>query len=105
MGEGRLPVARGVKVTDEDSFRRQIIERLMCDMSVDLEAGCSRHNRQVSGLTPCLQRLEPFCEDGLLAFRDGKLQVLVAGRLLVRSICAQFDRHFDLASGRHAKAL
>jgi oxygen-independent coproporphyrinogen-3 oxidase len=105
VGAGRLPVARGVEVTDEDAFRWEIIERLMCDMAVDLEAVCSRHGRQMAGLIPCLQRLEPFCEDGLLTAKEGKLQVLGAGRLVLRSICAQFDRHFDVAGGRHAKAL
>ncbi len=33
-----LPIARGVPVTREDRFRGDIIERLMCDLQVDLAA-------------------------------------------------------------------
>jgi coproporphyrinogen III oxidase-like Fe-S oxidoreductase len=34
---GELPAARGVALTDEDRFRGEIIERLMCDLAVDVE--------------------------------------------------------------------
>ena len=33
----RLPTVRGIAVTDEDRLRGRIIERLMCDFSVDLD--------------------------------------------------------------------
>src|SRR5690349_1939795 len=35
--EGRLPVVRGVTLSQDDRLRRAIIERLMCDFSVDLD--------------------------------------------------------------------
>lgn len=105
VGQGRLPVARGVDVTAEDRFRAEIIERLMCDLSVDLEAVCARHGRQMTELSASLQGVAPFCDDGLLSLTGGKLQVLGAGRLVLRSICAAFDQYFDAAGGRHAKSL
>ncbi len=40
-----LPVARGVALSDEDRLRREVIERLMCDLEVDLAAVARRHGR------------------------------------------------------------
>ena len=39
---GRLPVVRGVALGAEDVFRAKIIERLMCDFSVDLAEFAAR---------------------------------------------------------------
>jgi oxygen-independent coproporphyrinogen-3 oxidase len=103
--EGRLPVARGVALTAEDLFRADIIERLMCDFTVDLEVVCARHGRRMVELVPDLQLLAPFSADGLVEVDGSVLRVVGAGRLVVRSICAAFDRYFDDGAGRHAKAI
>ncbi|MFZ5718226.1 MAG: oxygen-independent coproporphyrinogen III oxidase [Pseudomonadota bacterium] len=102
---GHLPIARGVVVTAEDLFRGEIIERLMCDLSVDLDAVCARHGREVVELVPALQQLSPFCADGLLRVDGSRLEVVGAGRLVVRSICAAFDEYLAPEAGRHARAL
>ncbi|TAJ73589.1 MAG: oxygen-independent coproporphyrinogen III oxidase [Phenylobacterium sp.] len=105
VAAGRLPVARGVALTDEDLFRGEIIERLMCDLSVDLEAVCARHGRSVSDLSDALTRLAPFVGDGLVRFDGRILRVEGYGRLVVRSVCAAFDTYFESDGGRHSKAL
>jgi oxygen-independent coproporphyrinogen-3 oxidase len=103
--EGRLPVARGVEMTADDRFRGEIIERLMCDLTVDLGAVCAAHGRSLAELTPCLGKLAPFCADGLLQVEGETLRVLGDGRLVVRSMCAAFDAYFEPEANRHAKAL
>ena len=103
--EGRLPVARGVTISDEDRFRAEIIERLMCDFAVDLAAVCARLGRNPQGLTAELARLAPFVADGLAEVRGFQVHVLPPGRLLVRSIAAVFDAYFNADSQRHAKAI
>ena len=103
--EARLPIARGVAVSAEDRFRAEIIERLMCDFHVDLAAVCARHGRAYSDLAQDVVRLAPFIADGLARIQDGRLEVLPAGQLLVRSIAAVFDTYFSAESQRHAKAI
>lgn len=103
--EGRLPVARGVAFSSEDRFRAEIIERLMCDFSVDLAAVSARHGRLAQSLATELVRLAPFVADGLAEIRGFHVQVLPPGRLLVRSIAAVFDAYFNADSQRHAKAI
>lgn len=101
----QLPVARGVALTDDDRLRAEIIERLMCDLEVDLEAVCARHGAQVSDLATATARLAPFIADGLAAFEGARLRVVGDGRLVVRSICACFDVYFAADVTRHSKAL
>lgn len=102
---GDLPIARGVVVTDEDRFRGEIIERLMCDLAVDLGAVCSRHGRPMNGLAAELAALGEFADDGLVVMTGGQLTVTDLGRLVVRSVCAVFDTYFAPEAGRHSKAL
>lgn len=102
---GLLPIARGVALSEDDRFRGEIIERLMCDFAVDLGAICARHARDRAELTEARGRLQPFVDDGLLEIEGGKLRVVGDGRLVVRSICAAFDAHLQPAAGRHSKAL
>jgi oxygen-independent coproporphyrinogen III oxidase len=102
---GRLPVARGVAVTDEDRFRGEIIERLMCDLEVDLATVCKDHGRRLADLEESTVQLAPFVADGLVAVVGSRLRVVGNGRLVVRSVCAAFDAYFEPAAERHAKAL
>lgn len=101
----QLPVARGVPVTAEDRFRGEIIERLMCDLWVDLADACVRHDRDPRELSEAIGRLAPFVEDGLVKIDAGRIEVVGDGRLVVRSICACFDAYFTPEATRHSKAL
>ncbi|HET6970733.1 MAG TPA: coproporphyrinogen III oxidase, partial [Phenylobacterium sp.] len=105
VSEGRLPVARGVALTPDDRFRGEIIERLMCDLAVDLGEVCRRHGRSFSAVTEAVTRLAPFVSDGLVRFDRERLEIVGHGRLVVRSVAAAFDAYFAPELGRHAKAL
>ncbi|WP_340647363.1 oxygen-independent coproporphyrinogen III oxidase [Phenylobacterium sp.] len=105
VNQGDLPVARGVVVTDEDRFRAEIIERLMCDLSVDLAAVCGDHGRTLHELASEIAALGDFSNDGLVVLEGNRLTVTEVGRLVVRSVCAVFDAYFAPDAGRHSKAL
>jgi oxygen-independent coproporphyrinogen-3 oxidase len=102
---GVLPVARGVALTDDDRFRGEIIERLMCDLTADLAGICARHGRPLSELAEPLASLAPLIAEGLVRRDGGRVSVTEAGRPVLRSVCAAFDRHLDPAATRHAKAI
>jgi oxygen-independent coproporphyrinogen-3 oxidase len=101
----RLPVARGLVLTDDDRFRGEIIERLMCAMTVDLAEVCRRHGRALADLAGSLQRIEAMNLAGMTRYQDGRLTITPAGRLVVRSICTAFDAHLDIGAVRHARAV
>ena len=102
---GDLPVARGVALTDEDRFRGEIIERLMCDLSVDLAAVCERHGRAPSDLAASLAGLGPMAAEGLVQLGQDLVTVTEAGRPVLRSVCAAFDSYLDPGAQRHARAI
>jgi oxygen-independent coproporphyrinogen-3 oxidase len=105
VSAGDLPVARGVAVTDEDRFRGEIIERLMCDFEVNLSAICALHDRPISDLAQAFARLEAFERDGVVRHDGQRVMVTDRGRFLVRSVCAVFDAYLETEAQRHAKAI
>ncbi|MDO7596820.1 MAG: hypothetical protein MUQ51_05335 [Pseudomonadota bacterium] len=40
-------------------------------------------------------QLDPLATDGLLTYDQDKIEVLPAGRLLIRNICMAFDFHLQ----------
>ncbi|MBI1210299.1 MAG: oxygen-independent coproporphyrinogen III oxidase [Alphaproteobacteria bacterium] len=99
-----LPIARGRAVTAEDRFRADIIERLMCDLHVDLEAVAERHGRTVS-LRQEFTALRALEQQGLVRIDGAHILVPDAMRAGVRLVCAVFDAYLQPEQGRHAVAV
>ena len=102
--EGRLPTARGVAVSADDLMRRDIIERLMCDLEVDLEQVAGRHG-STDSFEAELASLAPLQADGLVTVEGRRIAVTEDGRTLVRAVCAAFDRYLRQGEQRHSKAV
>jgi len=103
--EGRLPIQRGVAISDDDRLRRQIIERLMCDLEVDLDAIASPYGRSGAEFQDELTSLHPMIEDGLITIDGNRISVTHEGRTLVRAVGAAFDKYLKHGEQRHSKAV
>ncbi|MAB13768.1 oxygen-independent coproporphyrinogen III oxidase [Parvibaculum sp.] len=102
---GELPITRGIAVNGDDKLRREIIEKLMCDMNVDLAAIAGLHGLDPDAFDPELAALEPLEADGIV-LRDGsRLVITEEGRPLMRAVCAVFDRYLEAGGARHSKAV
>ena len=102
---GCFASARGLELTDADRLRGEIIEKLMCSFSVDLDDVCRRHGASARSFVSEVAALPQLVSDGLVQ-RDGeKLQVTERGRPLVRFVCAAFDAHLAHADGRHSRGI
>src|SRR3569833_482737 len=55
LAQGHLPVARGIALSQEDHLRRHVIERLMCDLEVDLADACLRFGNNPAVFTGALK--------------------------------------------------
>ena len=99
---GKLPVARGVALTEEDRIRRTVIERLMCDLQADLDAIASRNNRSPAMFTDALEALAPMADDGIVAVEGGKITISPQWRSAARVVCAAFDRYLPQQNARHS---
>ena len=98
---GSLATARGVAVDEDDLLRRAVIERLMCDLSVDLDAMTA----DAAQFDADIARLAPMQADGLIVIEGRRLTLTEAGRPLVRAACAAFDRYLHQGEMRHSKAI
>jgi oxygen-independent coproporphyrinogen-3 oxidase len=102
---GRLPVARMREVTAEDRLRRAVIERLMCDMAVDVEAVLADHGWPADYLDDALGHLEGPVHDGLVTLDGRIVRVAATAWPFVRSIAAAFDAYLAPSETRHARAI
>ena len=101
---GKLPIARGVALSTDDLLRRTIIERLMCDLSVDLDAVSARFGATRDAFAEPLKSLKKLEHEKLVVIDGGRVSVPPASRPAVRLVCAAFDAYLT-PEGRHAVAV
>jgi oxygen-independent coproporphyrinogen III oxidase len=94
IDHGRLPIARGVVLDDDDVLRADLINRLMCFGDLDLPAIERQYGIDFKRYFETeLDRLEELQSDGLVRVGQDRVSVTGRGRMLVRNICASFDRY------------
>lgn len=105
VSEGRLPLQRALAVSAGDRLRAAVIERLMCDLVVDVGAVCREHGVAEDRLDAALADAAAL-EDAGLCVRDGRrLTIPESARRLMRVVAALFDERLPQAKTRHAPAV
>ena len=106
IAAGRLPVERGFLLDEDDRVRGTVINRLMCDGTIDL----ARLGREY-GLDPDVYFAK---EIGTLASMKGlasydrarhTVDTTELGRLLVRNVCMTFDRYHHDEQTRYSSTI
>ena len=100
VSAGRFPIVKGLALSDEDRLRATMIERLMCDLALDLDAfgGTERFSTE-------LTELVPLAGEGLLAIDGARITVTDSGRPFVRIAAAAFDTYLAAGQKRHSVAV
>jgi oxygen-independent coproporphyrinogen-3 oxidase len=94
LDNGRLPVACGLELDEDDLIRRELIGALMCHGLVDKASFGARHRLLFDEyFLRERQRLQPLVADGLVEEDARALRVTARGRLLVRNIAMCFDAY------------
>ncbi|HXT09956.1 MAG TPA: oxygen-independent coproporphyrinogen III oxidase [Candidatus Angelobacter sp.] len=92
LDAGKVPLARGYIVSDEDKIRRDTIMRVMCDLGLDYAAMSQRLGINfATHFERELESLASFEADGLVLRSETSLQVTDTGRLFIRNIAMCFD--------------
>ena len=94
LDAGRLPVVRGYRLNADDQLRRAVIEAIMCRSSIayePIEVDFDIDFRQYFHRE--LVMLGPMEADGLLRRSPDRIEILPAGRLLLRNIAMIFDAY------------
>ena len=103
---GELATARGRALTGDDRLRRAVIERLMCDLAVDVEAIAIQHGANGTDFAAAFDALQPLVAEGICTINGTKVTVPPQARAGVRLVCAAFDAYLHpQASARHAVAV
>lgn len=104
ISEGELATTKGYALTAEDRFRADVIERLMCDFSVDLAAVAKPLNFDHNLLTDNNARLRELIDDGVVDLNDGVVRAHDGNRFMIRAVASAFDAYFGTCGRSFSKA-
>ena len=105
VADSKLPTARGYRLTPEDRLRAELIERVMCDLTVDIDAVCARHTVDSGVLAPSRCALERLAQEGVVDFDGSRVLLPEDARLFVRKVASTFDAHLDQAPRQYSRAV
>jgi len=95
---GALPIARGITLSRDDILRRAVIMELMCQFQLSKAAIEAKYHLSFDQdfddyFARERQDLEALAADGLVRLTPNHIEVLPAGRLLIRNVAAVFDTY------------
>ncbi len=104
---GRIPVFRGIELSEDDILRRDVITRLICNFELDKRDIERRYGIDFAEYFATeLPELEQLQADGLITTDADRIDVLPVGRLLIRNVCMVFDRYLrDAKERRFSKVI
>ncbi len=86
-------------------MRRDLIERLMCNLTVDLAEVATAHGFVPEVFADDLERLTPVIGDGIARVEGTRIVVPTEMAALVRLAAAAFDAYLDRGVARHSRAI
>jgi oxygen-independent coproporphyrinogen-3 oxidase len=100
VAAGRFATVKGLALSDDDRLRAAIIERLMCDLEIDLDAfgGATRFTAETAALNS-------LADQGLLRIDGTRIAMTETGRPFVRIAAAVFDAYLGTGAKRHSVAV
>ncbi|MFL6828088.1 MAG: oxygen-independent coproporphyrinogen III oxidase [Bradyrhizobium sp.] len=105
VAAGKLPIARGHALLEQDKLRGHVIERIMCDGSVDLAAAGRAFGLAANWYAEEIPELLQLQQDGLVIYADPKLWLTPNGLPLARVVAAVFDAYLRDSTARHSVAV
>ncbi|QTK78551.1 Oxygen-independent coproporphyrinogen-III oxidase [Agrobacterium tumefaciens] len=103
--KGGLAAVKGIELSPDDHLRSHVIERLMCDFSVDLSDVQRRFGTVSQAVRDEAQQFAAGDRDGIVRLDAGIFAITEAGKPFVRNIAAIFDSYLGNGRGRHSVAV
>jgi oxygen-independent coproporphyrinogen-3 oxidase len=96
LGDTQLATSRGLLCNQDDRLRREVIQQLICNFSLEFAVIEQAFNIDFRGyFVEVWPQLQTMAKDGLIELDNERISVLPAGRLLVRSVCMVFDAYLE----------
>jgi oxygen-independent coproporphyrinogen III oxidase len=103
---GRFAVVKGLAFSPDDRLRGTLIERLMCDLAVDLDAVAQAEPAaSPQDFAAELDALGPLVDAGMVTVAGRRIAVTDEGRPFVRLVAAAFDTYLPQNRSRHSVAV
>lgn len=105
LRRGEFPVERGLKLTRDDSLRRELIMNLMCG---DLRwASLQAQFPEITAESFAEERekLARYEDLGFLCWNEEGIEITDIGRFFVRNICMAFDSYLGQPNQRYSKTI
>ena len=94
LSQDKLPVFKGVTLDEDDKCRAEIITQLICNFQLTFSQIERVYAISFNEYFRAeIEALKPMEEDGLLNLTEEGIEVLSAGRFLIRNICMVFDKY------------
>lgn len=94
LASGRLPIERGLILSNEDLRRRRIIMGLMCERRLDFAVLSAEFGFDFAATYAAeLASLDDLVADGLVCRTPSGVELTPSGVLLVRIVAARFDAY------------
>jgi len=104
IAEGKLATVKGITLSADDRLRGHIIERLMCDMGVDLDAATGEIGL-AADFSDELESLQPYRDNGSVEIDGHCIRITEKGRPYLRLVASAFDTYLGQAKSRHSVAV
>ncbi len=103
IGDGQLPIVRGWKCSVEDRARKQVIDEIMCFMSVNLAEIRKRYGLDENYFQQEISDLQKLEYQEIAASDREHIQVITEHRMAARVVASVFDQYRGIAPGRYSK--
>jgi oxygen-independent coproporphyrinogen-3 oxidase len=97
---GQFAIVKGIALSPDDRLRAHVIERLMCDLAVDLDA-----EAEGVDFSAQLAAVDALSDVGIVRRFGRHIAMTEKGRPFVRLVAAAFDAYLPKNQSRHSVAV
>jgi len=102
---GSFATVKGIGFSQDDLARAAVIERLMCDFSVDYGAIAEQMLGDGAAFDAAQDDLAQLIREGVATQKGRKVSITEAGRPFMRLVAAAFDAYLPTRAARHSVAV
>ena len=94
IDSGRLPLFRGIALSEDDKIRKDVIMQLMSNFKLDFKTIEARHGIEFKTyFADALGELKPFEAEGLITLDENGLAATPTGTMIIRNLSMPFDAY------------
>lgn len=96
LEKNKIPILRGYKLKHDDELRREVITKLICHFHIEFHEIEDLFKIDFNDyFSEEIKLLHDMQKDELLELKEDAIEILPAGRFLIRNICSVFDAYLN----------